>query len=229
MDAKAIDIKHEKLMHRSATLVGGFAGMYTVFIIANLGSSQTVCLLDLMIALFGRDVREFLLRALGVLLYGCSVFTASFLTRRGKVDTGAISVLLLAAGFVVMGLTPTDTEPAVKLYAPFIMLSFMWVVFGSMGGYASAPIFSTNNYRQTVGSLAEYFADHDKKHLDKAKHFGGTLLVFHLGAAAAYFLCERFDEKAAFFGLVPTLLLTVAIYVPRALALLHRKPTHALK
>jgi uncharacterized membrane protein YoaK (UPF0700 family) len=107
------------------------------------------------------------------------------------------------------------------------MMSFVWVVFGSMGEYASAPIFSTNNYRQAIGGLAEYCADHDRKHLDKAKYFGGTLLVFHIGAAAAYFACERFGTKAAFFGLLPTVFLVGAVYAPAIAAALHIKPIRA--
>ena len=227
MNAKAnYELKHEKLMHRAATLVGGFAGMYTVLTRFNLGSSQTVCILDMMKALLGRDTREFLLRLLGVTLYGCSVFAASYLTKRGRVDTRLISAGLCTAGFIAMGFTPEDTEAVVALYVPFIMLSFLWVVFGSMGGYASAPIFSTNNYRQTIGSVAEYFADHDKAHLDKAKYFAGTLAVFHIGAAAAYFLCGAFGTRAAFFGLIPTMLLFAAVKVPKAVKAFHTKPIH---
>ncbi len=218
---------HERLMHRAATLVGGFAGMYTVMTRFNLGSSQTVCILDMMQALFGSDIREFLLRLLGVLIYGGTVFTAAYLTRKGRLDTRLISVLLCAVCFCVLGVMPADIEPCFTLYPSFIMMAFEWVVFGSMGEYASAPIFSTNNYRQAIGGLAEYCADHDRKHLDKAKYFGGTLLIFHIGAAAAYFACDRFGTKAAYFGLLPTVLLAGAVYAPTIAEALHIKPVRA--
>ena len=216
-------ITHERLMHRAATLVGGFAGMYTVLTRFNLGSSQTVCMLDMFAAFFGRDMREFLLRLLGITIYGAAVFTATYLTKKGKADTRIISAVLCAVCFAVLGFMPEDTDRCIALYPSFIMMAFLWVVFGSMGGYASAPIFSTNNYRQAVGGIAEYCADHDKKHLEKAKHFGGTLLMFHIGAAAAYFLCKGFGTSAAFFGLVPTAVLVCAVYAPNIAAVLHIK------
>ena len=218
---------HEKLMHRTATLVGGFAGMYTVLTRFNLGSSQTVCWLDMMAALFGRDLREFLLRFLGVVIYGATVFAAAYLTKKGKTDTRILSAAICAVCFSVLGFMPAETDHCVALYPSFIMMSFMWVVFGGMGGYASAPIFSTNNYRQAIGGLAEYVADHDKKHLDKAKHFAGTLLFFHIGAAAAYFACDKFGTSAAFFGLIPTALLAASVYAPNIAAALHIKPARA--
>lgn len=218
---------HEKLMHRAASLTGGFAGMYTVLTLSNLGSSQTVCWLDMMAALFGRDLREFLLRALGVAIYGASVFAAAYLTKKGRVDTRMISALLCAVCFSVLGVIPAETEHCIAVYPSFIMMAFLWVVFGNIADYASAPIFSTNNYRQAIGGIAEYCADHDKAHLDKARFFGGTLLVFHIGAAAAYFACGSFGTKAAFFGLIPTALLAAAVYVPSIAAAFGRKTLRA--
>ena len=102
------------------------------------------------------------LHFIGMLLYAGAVFTAVYLSKKGRIDMKLFSMAVNAAGFIVLGLLPADINRCVGLYPTFIMMSIQWVVFGSIGGYASSPIFSTNNLRQTVGALAEYVCDHKK-------------------------------------------------------------------
>ncbi len=216
-----MSMRHERAMHRASCLVGGYAAIYTVLMRMSLGSSQTVNLLEAMSSLLSKCFAQAFLFFLGTVIYGVSVFAASYLKRKGKVDVCTISTIINMVGFVVLGFLPLDIPPVVGLYPTFIMMSFTWVVFGNMGGYASAPIFSTNNFRQTIGSIAEYCADGDKKHLDKAKYFAGTLAMFHIGAAAGYAACLAAGRSAAFFGLLPCMILLAAVNAPKLAALFH--------
>ena len=50
-----MDLRYERVLHRIAALIGGFAGAYTVLIRLNLGSSQTMNLLELLTGLLGKD------------------------------------------------------------------------------------------------------------------------------------------------------------------------------
>lgn len=223
-----MSMRHQRAMHRAACLVGGYAAMYTILMRLNFGSSQTVNMLEIFKALLGRSFAEAFLHFLGTVIYGASVFAAAYLKRKGRADVYTLSGSLSMVCFTVMGFLPADIPAVVGLYPTFIMMSFMWVVFGGLGGYASSPIFSTNNFRQTVGELAEYCADGDKKHLDKARFFGGTLLTFHVGAVLGYAGCMAVGLKAAFFGLIPCLILLTAVNAPKlASALgLKKSPAH---
>src|SRR5699024_11733141 len=59
-------------------------------------------------------------------------------------------------------------------------LAFQWCIFKGAMGYTSSTIFSTNNIKQTVVSLTEYFLIQDttikQEKLKKGCFFGGTLL-----------------------------------------------------
>lgn len=208
-----MDLRYERVLHRIAALIGGFAGAYTVLIRLNLGSSQTMNLLELLTGLLGKDYLQAALHFIGMLLYAGAVFTAVYLSKKGRIDMKLFSMAVNAAGFIVLGLLPADINRCVGLYPTFVMMSIQWVVFGSIGGYASSPIFSTNNLRQTVGALAEYVCDHKKEHLDKAKYFAGTLLFFHLGAVGGFFACKALGIKAAFFGIIPCAALAAVVLV----------------
>lgn len=209
-----MSFEYKRFLHRAAAFIGGFVGMYTLVINLNLGSAQTVNLLDMLKSLLGHDAREFLLRLLGAALYGGAIFTAAYLAKKDK-DIKLLSMIICTIGFVVLGVLPENTDHCVALYPAFVMLPFVWVSFGEVDGFASSPIFSTNNYRQFIASLAEYCADHDKKHFVKAKVFAGTLVMFHTGAVAAYFACEYFGVKAAFLGAILCVLLAVVMFAHR--------------
>ena len=144
---------------------------------------------------------------MGTALYGCSVFAASYLCKKGWSGTKLLCGALCIAGFAVLGFMPVEIDRCIGLYPTFVTMPFLWVVYGSACGYSSAPIFSTNNYRQTIGGIAEYAASHDRKALEKAKFFGGTLAAFHLGAFLSWIACSQLAGKAAFFGIIPCLAL----------------------
>ncbi len=208
-------LSEQRHLHRAACVVGGFAAMYTVLVRVNLGSSQTLNLLEVLKNILGRSFFEAALHLLGALIYGGAVFGVVVMTKRTHFDMKLVSMAINIVGFVVLAILPKDIPAVVGLYPTFIMMSVQWVVFGSLGGYSSSPIFSTNNFRQAVGALAEYVCDRNPEQLEKAKHFGYSLLFFHIGAAVSYFLVTAFDIKAALFGIIPCMVVCVMEIIPK--------------
>jgi uncharacterized membrane protein YoaK (UPF0700 family) len=135
--------------------------------------------------------------------------------KKTKIDMMLFSTALNIIGFIVMGLMPDEVNACVALYPTFVMMSVQWVVFGGLGGYNSSPIFSTNNLRQMSAAFAEYLCDRKSEHLDKAKYFAGSIFFFHLGAALGFVACKLFAVKAAYFGIIPCVLLSAMVVVPK--------------
>lgn len=206
---------NDRLMHRTAAFIGGYTALFTIMEHSNLGSAQTLNMLDIIRDIFGHDFLEAALRVLGVIIYASSIFGVTVLGKKTKCNLKLLSAFVNIGGFILLALIPENVDPLLSIYPAFIMMSIEWVVFGSLCGYASSPIFSTNNLRQTFSALAEYFCDHDKTHLDKAKFFGGTLIMFHLGALAGYFMCEKFSLNAALFGIIPSVFIIFLELVPK--------------
>jgi uncharacterized membrane protein YoaK (UPF0700 family) len=211
-----MDLRYERALHRAAAIIGGFTGIYTILIRTNLGSSQTLNLLELLNSLLGRNFLEALAHFGGMIAYGGAIFLTTVLSRKSKLDMKLFSMTVNIIGFIVLGFLPENLNRCVGLYPTFIMMSIQWLVFGNLGGYASSPIFSTNNLRQMTSALAEYACDHKPEHLDKAKFFGGTLIFFHLGALLGYLFCKEFAIKASFFGVIPCVILCAMVLVQKS-------------
>ena len=77
------------------------------------------------------------------------------------------------------------------LYPMFFAMAVQWLAFTSASGFSSATVFSTNNTRQFVTGLTEYFYSHEKSHLLRAKFFAGTLICFHSGVVCGYLCLQR--------------------------------------
>lgn len=213
---------YERCLQRTAAVIGGFTAIYTVLIRVNLGSSQTLNLLELLNNLLGRNFIEAMIHLGGMLIYGGAVFLTTVLAKKSRLDMKLFSMTVNIIGFIVLGFLPKDLNHCIGLYPTFVMMSVQWVVFGNMNGYTSSPIFSTNNLRQMSEAFAEYICDRKSEHLDKAKYFGGTLIFFHIGAALGYFACKAFGIRASFFGIIPCSLIIGMIAVPKIIRTIKR-------
>ena len=78
-------------------------------------------------------------------------------------------------------------------------------------GYASSTIFSTNNLRQFISSLSNYFADRNKKHLEKAWVYGFTLFFYHIGVALCWYFTKIFGIFSVWLNFLPLLLALVLV------------------
>lgn len=198
---------HDVIIHYLMAIVGGFFGGYAIFTRMNVfGSAQTANLIDLVEALLGSHYIDSLIRIGAVVIYILAMIIATFLTYRTKWKLQYLVFYLEIVCVILLAMIPEDCNPIVSLYPCFFVTAFQWCVFKGALGYTSSTIFSTNNIKQTVVSLTEYFLVDDLqiKHekLKKGCFFGGTLLCFPIGVALAYILHLFFAVKAILFLLI---------------------------
>ncbi len=77
-------------------------------------------------------------------------------------------------------------------------------------GYASSTIFSTNNLRQFISSLSNYFADRNKKHLKRHGSTALLLFFYHIGVALCWYFTKIFWNFLG-MALSPSLLLALVL------------------
>ncbi len=199
--------KRQLVIHSSMCVIGGFIGAYTIMNRGgNLGSAQTMNMIDIVLAICGRSFWDFLIRIGGLIIYTAGVFSCTVLSKKTKMNMQRYAITVDMIGFVGLCLIPENVNDFLALYPVFFIISNQWTVFHGMHGYNCSTIFSTNNLRQLVSSLGEYACDKDRAMLKKAGFFANSLLWFHLGVAAAYFGCTAFGIYSVLLCFVPALL-----------------------
>ena len=132
---------------------------------------------------------------------------ATVLTYKSQRNLKHLVLYLEMICIVILGFIPEDIPPIIALYPCFFVTAFQWCIFKGAMGYTSSTIFSTNNIKQTVVSLTEYFLMQDttikQEKLKKGCFFGGTLLCFHCGVALSYLLWSIFSLAAIWFLMIP--------------------------
>ena len=111
----------------------------------------------------------------------------------------------------ITGFLPEDMNPIIGLYPIFFAMAFQWNSFPGAYGYASSSIFSTNNTRQVVNALSEYFITHERKQLKKAWFFAGTLICFHIGVAFSWITHQFMGIRSIWLCAVPLLFSAVLV------------------
>lgn len=101
-------------------------------------------------------------------------------------------------------------DPVAALYPVFFVTAFQWCVFQGAKGYTSSTIFSTNNLKQTVFSITEYFIYRKEENVrkqkaEKAVVFGGMLFSFHIGVGFGYLMWLQYGIHSVWFGSIPLL------------------------
>lgn len=191
-------------IHFTVAFIGGFLGMYTIVNFSSLfGSAQTANLICLVTSLLDADWGEMLLRLGGLFLYMAAIALTELLFLRTSLDLRLISLCIDGAAALMTGFFPPDLSPILCLYPMFFSMAFQWNSFSSAKGFPSSTIFSTNNVRQFTLAVTEFCVSRDPACLGKIQLFGGTLLAFHSGVAAAYLLWRAFRGRTSWFCLVP--------------------------
>ena len=192
------------MVHHTMAIVGGFMGCYAVLLRADfLGNAQTSNLLYVLLARFGGNLGEFLIRMGAVLIYAVSVIMFAVIKNKLTVNIKYISLGIDALAICALAFIPKNVDPIIGLYPIFFAMAFQWNAFSGHYGYNSSTIFSTNNLRQVSLAIGEYICNGDRKHLHKAKFFLGSLIGFHLGAAFAYVCVLNYSVQAIWFNLFP--------------------------
>ena len=198
-------------IHHTMAVCGGFLGIYAILARFNVfGSAQTANLMGLIRDLVGRSFIEVAIRLGACIIYVIAIILATILEKRVKrIQMITIFLEIVVVGF--LGMIPTTINPMIALYPMFFITAFQWCIFKGAKGYVSSTIFSTNNIKQTVVSLTEYYLLEENKEkerkekLEKAKFFGGSLLAFHMGALCSALLYPLFGIQTVWWSIVPLL------------------------
>lgn len=200
--------RHEARIHYVTAFIGGFLGIYPMLSAVHLfGSAQTSNMIECVFALIGRNWQDLFLHFTGVVLYALAVFVVTVMVPR----TGAGFVKIVAlvvdvcAGFV-MWLLPQNLPVTVYFYPTFLAMAFQWSAFSGSYGFICSTIFSTNNLKQFVSSIAEVTVNRKKEFKLKAAFFGLTLIAFHLGVCASFLLWKYLGFVSFVFVIVPAVI-----------------------
>ena len=210
-------------IHYNMALIGGFLGAYGVVSRGNFPSAQTGNMISILTMAIGGGLKllvnyilvgmesvgigrkplDFLIHVGALVVYVAAIVLCTWLPKHAKIRLPQLSLAVSSIAAVLMTMIPMNADPILSLYPLFFATAFQWCSFKGARGFTCATIFSTNNLRQFSSAAVEVWLNHDDSFLDKFKFFGGTLLSFHTGAAAAIFLTLAFEEKASLFCLLP--------------------------
>jgi len=214
-EAKSIrlSVKNNRdiILHSLMCSIGGFLGGYAVLCRGNLGSAQTINMVDIVLCIVGRNRDELLFRITGLFLYIMGIELVAFFSKKAKINLQRYSIYVDMAGFLVLAMIPEQANTVAGILPVFFMLSTQWSVFHGVRGYNSATVFSTNNLRQMVLALNEYAFGRDRKQLNNVLYYVNTLFWFHINVAISYFAVKSFGIYASLFGFiyaVPALAIT---------------------
>ncbi|MCR5785615.1 MAG: DUF1275 domain-containing protein [Eubacterium sp.] len=192
-----------RFLHHNMAAFAGFLGAYALLLREDFfGNAQTVNAIYIVFALIGKDLKDFMLRVIVLLLYVAATLLYVYIDRKLHKDTRMLALVINTVAVVVLALMPKDVNSVIGLYPIFFAMSFQWNSYCSVYGYNSSSIFSTNNIRQTALAFGEYLVDGDKKHLHKMVFFLGVLIFFHIGVGYGFITTLKFAEQAVWFDLV---------------------------
>lgn len=194
----------EEIIHHSMTWVGGICAVYAIMIRGgNFGAAQTSNLIALVLDFVAKDIPSLFLRLLILFAYGFSLIVAYLVSIRCPHHAKYICFLIESICCILAGLIPTTVNPLLALSPIFILSAFQWQIFTEAKHYNSSTLFSTNNLKQMLLSWTNYKINGDLEQKKKAFFFIRTLLSFHTGIFAGYFIVSYFDSKGIWFALFP--------------------------
>ncbi len=176
--------KRETAAHHALAMVGGFFGVYALFMRGGtFGSSETSNLIYLVISGLTGSAGEFFTRLGATACYVAGIVFAS-LGRRfcRRVDFRLCALLVDGGACLLLAWIPEEADPVLALYPMFFATAVQWVAYSQAAGFNCATIFSTNNLRQCTEGLVDYCCTRGEASLKKFRFYGGTLLCFHVGA-----------------------------------------------
>ena len=200
---KLTDNQWEVLMHWLLTLVGGFMGTYAVLLHAgNFGSAQTGNIMEMAAELVSMEWSKVILRLIAFVIFGGGVVAAYLLANYTKLNMRKLALWVDAAGLALASFLPL--EPAlVGLYPIFFCASFQWGVYSAAGGFNSASIFTTNNYKQALLGWTQYILTKDREFLRKATVYTFTVFSFFIGACLGAWSVYTLNVRGAYVAFIP--------------------------
>lgn len=211
----AICIRKNKdvILHSLMCSIGGLLGGYAVLCRGNLGSAQTLNLIEIVLGIAGRNRGDLLIRIVALSLYLAGIEGTLILSKKTCINIQRYSIVVDMAGFIILAALPDNISSMAGLLPMFFMLSTQWSVFHGTRGYNSSTIFSTNNFRQAARSFGEYAISRDREQLKMALFFLNSLFWFHINVAASYLLVKEFGVQACLFGFIYAVLAFIITFI----------------
>ena len=116
------------------------------------------------------------------------------------------------AGLTLASLIPQDPV-LVGLYPIFFCASFQWGAYSAAGGFNSASIFTTNNYKQALLGWTQYILTKDKEFLRKGIIYSVTVMSFFGGACLGAWSVYILNVRGAYVAFIPLVLARILIAV----------------
>lgn len=199
-------------IHHSMAITGGYLGVYALLCRNDFfGNALTSNLIYIVTSILGTDFLDVLIRVIAVFLYAAGIASTNILSKKYHKNLHPISLVIDFIAVLILGCLPEDMNAIIGLYPIFFAMAFQWNAFPGAYGFSASPIFSTNNTRQVVNALSEYYITHEKKLLKKAWFFGGTLVCFHIGVAFSWITHHFIGIRSVWLCVVPLLISAVLI------------------
>ena len=90
-------------------------------------------------------------------------------------------------------------------------MSLQWSSFSGSYGYAASTNFCTNNFKQTISALTEYFCNGKNEFKLKAQFYGAVLAGYYLGIFAGFKLFEKLGNFCFTLVTIPCAIIAVLI------------------
>ena len=161
--------------------------------------------------LIGKDWFEFGLRFVGVLIFALPIFFVTFAKEHTKINVKYAALLVDVAMGFLMWLLPADLPKVVYLYPTFFAMSLQWSSFSGSYGYAASTNFCTNNFKQTISALTEYFCNGKSEFKLKAQFYGAVLAGYYLGIFAGFKLFEKLGNFCFTLVTIPCAIIAVLL------------------
>ena len=191
----------ETMLFFTMALIGGLLAGFSVVRSGLLSSAETMNLITIVSSLLSWDLHLLALRVGVALFFALSIAAATLLKQDRRIQLWAILVDIL--GVLIVGLIPGRHSSVAVLYPLFFACGLQWCAFPGAEGYTSSCVFSTNNFRQLMAVLTGGLSGQDPDGFRRAKFYGRTLLLFHIGVASALALGRVWDGRSIWFTLAP--------------------------
>lgn len=198
------------ILHYTISFIAGYMGVYPVIYVAKaFASAQTANQISLLVALANGDIKQFLLRCLGLLVY-CLPIIYTTININKKKNFKMIAIIVDIIDVFILWLLPDSVPPLLALLPNFFAMSLHWCSFSGAYGFVAAPIFSTNNTRQWLSSLVEVYINKNNDFRLKMNFYGYTLLSFNVGVLLCALISNLLHRSSILLALLP---LFISIYL----------------
>ena len=144
-------------------------------------------------------------------VFALPIFFVTYAKEHTKINVKYLALLVDVAMGFLMWLMPTNWPKVVYLYPTFFAMSLQWSSFSGSYGYAASTNFCTNNFKQTISALTEYFCNGKNEFKLKAQFYGAVLAGYYLGIFAGFKLFEKLGNFCFTLVTIPCAIIAVLI------------------